>query len=799
MAAQEKFKELHTEEESGTNFKQIISRYLRHWKWFVLTVVLALALAYLQNRYTSVIYQTTAQIKVLKDQESGFSLAGLSGSDPILARREVNLANEVIVLKSRKLLDSVARSLNLGTSYYTEGKIKTVEVWKDEIPIQVNWISDIAKVSTPMFSIDFTSETAFQIHAKEETVTGVLNDTLSIAGREFTIELNPNYYNQDYNLRDAQYSFRHTSDDSNINRLKSRLQAEPVSKESDILQLSYRGPNRRKNEAIIDSLISKFNQDGMRDKQLITKRTEEFINERLKALSGELDKVESGLVDYKRTQGAISIESVTGLLFSKESSAEQKRFELETQKALVQDFKETLIHGGSYSLLPQNLGIENSSVNSLTQKYNESAILHGDLLTSSTPSNPLVINLERKMDLLRDNMLKSINNYLKSIDISLQSYRNKEEETSSRLSTIPNKQKGERSIKRQQEVKESLYLFLLQKREEAALQYAQTAPSVKVVDYAYTRPGPVAPVTQQTYLIALALGLFIPFGILYLKFLFDSKIRGQDDIQRELPDIPVLAEIPILGRKEKKLIGHNDQSILAEAFRVLRTNLNFYNVNAKDSKMGQVVMVTSSIKGEGKTFTVMNLAHSLATTGKRVLLLGVDLRNPQTHNYLGISKDKQPGVSSFLSDYSVTVQDLIYRPKNGFENLDFILAGQIPPNPAELLLNHRFEELLETVKPHYDYIIIDTAPTIFVSDTFLLSKYADVTLYMVRAKHTDQKILKYINSLKRDGKLNHIGIILNAVEQGTNGHYGYGYGYNYGYGYGYSEHTPAPWWKFWKK
>lgn len=796
MATQHQFEEL-ASEDSKTDFKLIISQYLKYWKWFLFTIIVAIALAYLQNRYATQIYQTTAQIKVLKDQENGFSLSGLSGSDPILSRREINLENETAILKSRKLLDSVVQSLKLGTSYYTEGKIKTIEVWKDEIPIQINWVSDMSKSSTPAFSIKFTSSTAFQVSRDEEMITGVLNDTVSFAGREFTIELNPSY-GLDYDLNNTEYGFKHTSDDSNINKLKNGLQAEPISKESDILLLSYSGPNRRKNEAIIDSLISKFNQDGMRDKQLVTKRTEEFVDERLKALSSELDEVESGLVDYKRTQGAISIESVTGQLFSKESSAEQKRFELETQKAIVEDFREALIHGGDYDLLPQNLGIESSSINSLTQKYNESALLHGDLLTSSTPSNPLVINLEKKMDRLRSNMLTSINNHLKSLDISLQSYQSKEEESTSQLSTIPNKEKEERSIKRQQEVKETLYLFLLQKREEAALQYAQTAPSVKIVDYAYTRPGPISPKPDQTYIIAFALGLFIPFGILYLKFLFDSKIRGQVDIQRVLPNIPVLAEIPILKKKEKRLIQQNDQSILAEAFRVLRTNLNFYNVN-RDTSEAQIVMVTSSIKGEGKTFTVMNLAHSIATTGKRVLLLGVDLRNPQTHSYLGINKNAQPGVSSFLSDYSVKIQDLIYRPDNGFENLDFILAGQIPPNPAELLLNKRFGELLKEVKPHYDYIIIDTAPTIFVSDTFLISKYADVTLYMVRAKHTDQNILKYIEGLRRDKKLNHIGIILNAVDQGSNGHYGYGYGYNYGYGYGYSEHTPAPWWKFWKK
>lgn len=785
------------EDEQEQDIKLLVTRYLRYWPWFAAGIVLMLLIAFFYNRYATPIYHTDAEIKILRDQDRGLSLSGMEGAEPLFAGRGVNLENEMRVLDSRKLMDSVATSLNLETAYFKEGNLKSSEVWEDEMPIVINWVPSKETKTSPLFSIAFNSSTDFKIEGDEKTINGVLNDTLSLEGYRFIVELNPRFEKEFNALKDARYRFQYYPKEKTINQLRSKFQIEQAGKESEVLSLAYEDVNSTKNEAIVDTLITKFNEDGMHDKQLVSKRTEVFVNERLQALNKELDTIESGLVDYKQSQGVVSIESTTKQLFGKESSAEQKRFELETEKAVTEDFKEALVNGDEYELLPANLGIESSSINKLTDKYNESVLLHDELLNSSSRRNPLVKNLEKKLDKLKANIRKSVSKHLQSLKISLESYRGKEEESGQKLHNIPSKAKGERSIERKQEVKENLYMFLLQKREEAALQYAQTSPTIKVVDFAHTNNAPVAPKTKIIYLAAFILGVLIPFGALYLKFLFDTKVGGREDIEQRLPGIPVLSEIPALSPKNSKLIGHNDRSVLAEAFRILRTNFNFYNTKKADQQ-GQVVFVTSTIKGEGKTFTSLNLARSMAALGKKTLVIGADLRNPQTHNYFNLDRDKL-GLSAFLSDESVVMEDLLHTNLDDFKNSDLILGGQIPPNPDELLSSDRLGELLNEAKARYDYVIVDTAPTILVADTLLISHFADMTVYLMRADYTDEKLLNHVKKLHKEKRLHPIGIVLNGVKAGSGKGYGYGYTYNYGYGFGYSETTPKAWWKFWKR
>ncbi|HET8810900.1 MAG TPA: polysaccharide biosynthesis tyrosine autokinase, partial [Flavobacteriaceae bacterium] len=346
---------------------------------------------------------------------------------------------------------------------------------------------------------------------------------------------------------------------------------------------------------------------------------------------------------------------------------------------------------------------------------------------------------------------------------------------------------------RQQAIKEKLYLFLLQKREEAALQYAITSPTIKVVDYAYTQPEPVSPKSKIVLLAALILGLLVPFGILYLRFLLNTKVQNKEQVQKIVGDIPIVAEIPQLEKNSVDIIRPNDRTVLAEAFRILRTNINYFKPANKKEGEGEVIYVTSTTKGEGKTFTAVNLAITLASTNKKVLLIGCDLRNPQLHYY--IKKDKNSiGVSSYLFDEKISISELILKDPLKYGNLDIVLSGNIPPNPAELLLNGRYEDLLEEAKSSYDYVVVDTAPTILVTDTLLISSLADITVYLVRAGVTDQRLLEHVKELHKNKKLKNIGLVINGLDE--KGHYGY----NYGYGYGYDEdQLIKSKYKFWKR
>jgi len=579
--------------------------------------------------------------------------------------------------------------------------------------------------------------------------------------------------------------------------LSKKIIAQPVGEQSMILELSYQGENITKNEAILNNLVKQFNQDGIEDRRAVSKRTAEFIEKRLVSLAVELDTVETKKVEYKELSDLVTLESSATQLFMKEGGAESKRYELENQLEVAKIFKEQLVNGKEYSLLPANLGIENSSVNNLTQEYNTGVLELQRLLISATPQNPVVTHQKDMLDNIRGNIIESINTYINSLNISLQNIQLREAVTSSRLGNLPEQEKHIRNIERQQEIKERLYLFLLQKREEANLQYAITTPTIKVVDYAFTDPEAVSPKSKIILLAALILGLLIPFGILYLRFLLNTKIESKDQLKKIVGDIPVVAEIPQLEKNNAEIIRPNDRTVLAEAFRILRTNLSYMSPSRKDENQGQVIYVTSTTKGEGKTFTTVNLGITYSTTNKKVLVVGCDLRNPQLHNY--IQRDKNTaGVSSYLYDENVDFDSLIIHDPLKYGNLDIILSGNIPPNPAELLMTKRFESFLNEAKSRYDYILVDTAPTILVTDTLLISSLADISVYLVRAGVTESKLLEHVKELHKHKKLRNIGIVINGLQE--KGSYGYKYGYNYGYGYGYSDESPKRrFFKFWKK
>jgi capsular exopolysaccharide synthesis family protein len=411
---------------------------------------------------------------------------------------------------------------------------------------------------------------------------------------------------------------------------------------------------------------------------------------------------------------------------------------------------------------------------------------------SAGVKNPMVVEFSDKIVELKQNILYSIKVLQKQLTISIKNVNSLKQENSSTFSSIPAKEKILRSIERQQTIKESLYLFLLQKREEASVSKAITTPSIKVVDYAMTNYIPIAPKRSIIYFAALLIGILIPFGIVYVIFLLDTKIHSKLDFERLSPTIPVVAEIPYI-EEEHRIIDKNDRSVLAEAFRILRTNINYLIPLMKEGEC-PVIYTSSSIKGEGKTFVSLNLALTLASLEKKVLLIGADLRNPQLHKYLNLNKNRI-GLSNYLYDSTTDWKNLINEKAFDNDFLNIIFAGSVPPNPAELLSNGRFEELLKILKQQYDYIVVDTAPTILVTDTLLISQLADITVYVTRADHTDKKLLTYSKGLKDQGKLVNMAYVINNVG-GEKGYgygygykysYGYSYGYNYGYGYGYGE------------
>lgn len=772
-------------ESESESLKRDLFRYLKYWKWIVFGAIVAVAVSHVYLRYEPNVYATNAKIKILKKKDSGLDLSGLTGNAPLFDMSSINLENEMEILLSRRIIGEVVDNLNLTTRYYTSGRIKVDEKFGSEVPFRVNWLNNKSENFSASFESDliFTAkdENSFTLKISERGYKKTFNygEEIKIDDAQFVINKNPIYKQKNSS---QQIYFKYRSRTSVVNSLKGGIDVEPI-EGSEVLELNINGQNPERNESILNNIIKVFNQDGVEDDRKVALRTAEFVSDRLNMLETELDTVESNLVDFKRNSNFIGESS--GNLFSTYSNAEQQRAELENQLEISRYIQEEIKSNSQYSLLPSEVGLQNSSTNSLISQYNSLVLERNKELTSSTESSPAVRRLSEQLRLLNSNIEESITNYIRSIQISLQNMSSRERQFNSNIKAIPEKEKIAREIQRQQAVKENLYIFLLQKQVEADLSAAITASTAKVVDYAYTGGGPISPRPNIVYLAGLVIGLAFPISILYIMYLFDTKVTSKEQIQAKL-DIPIIAEIPVNKEYDGKIVKNTDNSNVAEAFRILRTNMNYLNAEDDKENNCKVIFSTSSTKGEGKTFTAINSASVFASNESKTLLIGCDLRNPQLHNYLGVSK-KNIGLSSYLVDDELKLEDVIFKTEKDLK-FDIILSGEIPPNPSELLNNGRLYELIEEARAVYDYVIIDTAPTMLVTDTLAILDLADAVIYMIRANFTELKILRHVRELNKFNMKKNVGIVINAVDQKK------GYEYNYGYGYGYGIDTKVKKW-----
>ena len=569
--------------------------------------------------------------------------------------------------------------------------------------------------------------------------------------------------------------------------LKKDIIIESVGKESEIISLSLKSTNKEYAENVINELIKVFNKDGIQDRQLIHKRTIDFVNDRYAYLSMELDSIEIVKQLYKVDNNLVDLSANSAISLEQSFRSEESIFSVENQISVTNLLIATL-NNSDLELLPANIGIENAEINSLISDYNQTILERKKLILSAGLNNPSIKQMDNVISDSRSNIIFSLQNHLSQLNNLKAKLSKQYFEYDSRVSDLPEKEKILRAIERNQEIKEALYLFLLQKREEAEVSYAVTEPSIKVVEYAITDNIPVSPKPKIIYLGALLLGLLIPFGVLYLLFLFDTKIYSKDDLLELNIGAPIIAEIPEIVEQSNKMIeSSKERSVLAESFRVLSSNLNF--ILPKETKGGKVIMNTSTVKGEGKTFSALNLALTYSSFDKKVLLLGADLHNPQIHKYINVKKTVL-GLTNFLMDKTMNWEAALLKP-NSELNCDILLGGTIPPNPAQLLSNGNLDILLEQAKSKYDYIIIDTPPSLLVSDTLTISHLADVVLFVTRCNHSDKEVLNFIKDLIKDDKIKNIGLVLNGLGKMNANGYGYGYGYkysyNYGYGYGYNS------------
>lgn len=776
------------ENQEEINIQGMIEPFLRKWQWFVLSVVMVLFLTFIFLKIKSPIYKISSTILIKEAKSSGGGkddlAMGLLGELSVFGGMGSNsVENELEILKSKKLMRDVVLKNNLQTSVYVLKSLGKKEVYKDKSPIVVRIINENLEEKYP--------EKPIQLNIKGDAVELVskeLSNSLKTQfGREiklpavtFVIDKNKNFRPEkdlDYNHLEISLA----SIDSRVSKLQEEYSVNLADKKATVIALNINVENIEKGKDILNELVKSYNADAIEDKDITTKKTLEFIDERIKLISEELGQVENKKQDFKQKNKLSDIDTEVKLGLETNADARKKQLEVETQMNINKALLNSVVHLNGNSLLPINTGVESAEINTGIDAYNRLVLEKNRLLENATDQHPAVAELNKQIQELKKNIINTLNKNKQSLEIANSEYATELAKIDGKISKVPYLEKIFRNIERTQQIKENLYLLLLQKREESAISLNISAPKARVVDVAYASEKPIAPKKIIYYIGALMLGLLVPFLIIYLRRLLNDKIITKQDLERLVKD-NILVELPSIPKNGSELVGINDLSSMAEAFRILITNLKFKLPNREN---GRVVLVTSTVKGEGKTFVSINTALTLAGGKSRVVIIGADIRNPQLQRYERESR-RLKGLTEYLHG-DLDVQEIIHQfPNNA--NMDIIYSGMIPPNPTDLLTNGRFGTLIEELRQDYQYIIIDSAPLLLVPDTLLIADTADATIYVSRSKHTKNDLIEFANKNIREHKIHNVGFILNDV----NKHF-FSYGHKYSYGY-HKEKERKSWW-----
>lgn len=767
------------ENEPSLDVREILKPYTSRWYWLIVGALVTVCAAYFYLRYTVPVYNTESTLLIKEVQKSTPDVSVLSEIGGVGGMGTNSVDNEIEIFKSKKLMISVVKELGLETDIYSEGKLRDAELYKETSPFIVRVVSENPKGKYPADDVtavvhgnDITLESA----SFKNPVKTVFDKTVSLPFGIIIFQKNPAFLQ--HSSKSSSYKVHFMSAMSRARNLLSNLKVSLLQENATVIKLSLDHPLPAKAEDILNRLAVNYNREAILDKNSEAQKTATFIDERITLIGQELGKVENEKENFKVQNNIADIQSEAELSLQTSAEVRQKQIENESQLELINSLIGSINRQNNDQVLPLNVGLSDSESNTNISMYNQLVLERGRLLENSTNANPVVQDVTKQINSLKSAVMKSLQKSRAALQISRNAVQTEQNRLSGKISRIPVQEKMFRSIERQQNIKEQLYLLLLQRREEAAISLAIAAPKARVVDDALTI-NVISPKTQTIYLGALGVGLLLPLLIIYIVELFNNKVTSRYDLEKLVKGASILGEIPSLEKGAPELVEVNDLSALAEAFRILITNINFM---LPKNKKGHVILVTSTVKGEGKTFTSVNLALTLATPRKKIIIIGSDIRNPQLQRY-NESRKGLVGLSEFMFDEQMAISEIIHSTSFN-PNCDVIYSGAITPNPAELLSNGRYQELIQSLKPAYDYIILDTAPLMLVTDSFLIADVADMTLYVTRSGHTEKELIGFMNNQIRDKKITNVGVVLNDVSKV---HSGYGYGYKYGYGYNNKE------------
>ena len=789
--------ELQKEEESSAfSLSAIWTIVVLHWQWIVLSTFIALCIAFCYLRYTQPVY-TSAMKVLIKDADGNKRAMGgqMNLEQMGLISNSNGFDNELEILSSTNVNSRVVKSLKLYVSYAIEGRIKKMEQYQSN-PIIVDMPQhQLSVLRTP---IDIEMEKAgkglhvtgkVKLPGQKEPVTferditklpGSINTPMGV----IIFQQNPGTKWKDEKLYATILPI-----ETAARIYRAKLGAGATSKFTTVAQISFTDTQVGRSLDYLNELLKCYNDDANEDKNEVAMKTEEFIKERIDFIRGELDVTEGDLEQYKKSNELINLTNNATTALSSSTEYQKQQVELETQLNIINGLVNYVSNpANAMQVIPANIGLKDANLNSLIGKYNDAVLQRNRLLKSSSEDNPFVQRLTSQLEEMWPSIKMSLDAIRSDVMTQKSSADRQYSMYSSRISSTPTQERALTNMSRQQEIKANLYLMLLQKREENYISLASTAAKARVIDSPQYM-GQVAPKSKIIWLIALILGIGIPIGIFFLLNLLRYRIEGREDVEK-LTKISILADIPLAGKTvdgEKALVvRENTNNAMEEAFRGLRTNLRFILEGDEN-----VILCTSCIPGEGKTFVSTNLAMSLALMGKKVIVVGLDIRKPRLVKLFGIPSDKR-GITTFLSgddmSYGALESQIVHGVIN--KNLDVLPAGIIPPNPGELISREQLDKAVELLKEHYDYVLLDTPPIGLVSDTLSVGRVADMCLFVCRADYSPRNNFSLINSLSDENKLPKVNLVLNAVDMRKK-KYGYYYGYGkygkygkYGYGYG---------------
>ena len=779
-----------TEVNTGFTLRDYFDTCVHYWYWFVISLVICVGLAFLYSKSRTCQYKAFSYILIKSDSRSG-NISETSMFRDMALGSSQSIENEIYIIRSTPLLEQVVERLGLDESYYIKPFLRYVNLYKGS-PIDVNFLNEIGwgKRINMEVQIENNDKYIFRFpDISDEWLRASFGVKVSSDAGIFTVEKTPVFEFRDKNF-DTYYVRLGSKHDKAVS-LWDNLIVKKADPQTNVLSLQIQGDNHKMCCDILDALIEIYNNEAILDKNKIAKNTEAFIYDRINSLGKDLGGIDGQIERLKISGNMSDLNTAAERLATTGDRYGEDVVEIETQLSLVEYIYNYLVDPKNKDeLIPANIGISDNGITTLITQYNEAHMKYSKLIAGSGKENPWAIEQGKSLRTLHANILRSVENLRNSMQIKKNQAKAQERIARSRMSSATSQEKVINDVLRQQKIKEELYLYLLNKREENALRLAITEPNAKVIEKGGGDAVIIYPVPSTILSIGFAAGLLLPAIIFYLIFWIqslDTKIHSRADVE-DITSIPVIGEIPAKKKSQEGkeiIVRETGKDRISEAMRIVRSNLEF--IKSAEEGNGVVAQMTSTIPGEGKSYVAINLALSFAQTGKKVIAIDCDLRKGKFSKLIGARPHK--GLSSYLSGRTPDLHDIIQRGEH-HPNLDTIGLGAIPPNPANLVMSERFDNMIAQLKKEYDYIFLDTVPFNIIADAALINKRVDMTIYIIRANMVDKRYIPTLERMAREEKIKNVCILVTDVNvqakrYGYGSGYGYGYSYNYGNGYGY--------------